>query len=200
MCKRILDEAEREAERLVAEAKSNATEILSVAEKRANETKEAELERMKKHIDNTLREGIAEKKVDYHRRIQAFKSELIDEIFKRARDELKEYVEKPAYIKTLNEIIVEAGMTLGGGELLVKLNEKDRKLISRDVLMQISKDIEKRTETETRLVLDEKPLVAIGGATVSAENQRAIMENTLETRLERAKEKASAELETILFK
>lgn len=200
MRRRILDEAERDAERLIAEARSNATEILNVARKRADETKEAELERMRKHIDSTLREGIAEKKVDYHRRMQTFKSELIADIFRRVRDGLKEYVEKPAYKQTLNEIIFEAGVTLGGGKLVVKLNEKDQKSMSQDILTQISKNIERSTKTETELVLDAKPLIGVGGATVSVENQRATMENTLEIRLERVKEKASAELEAILFK
>ena len=200
MRRRILSEAEREAESLVAVAKSNATEILNAAKKRANEMKEAELERMRKHMDETLRQDIAEKKVDYHRRIQAFKSELIDDIFRRVRNELKEYVEKPAYRQTLNGIIIEAGTALGGGELLVKLNEKDQKLISQDILTQISKDIEKRTKTETKLVLDQESIKAVGGATVSVANQRATMKNTLEIRLERIIEEAKAELETILFK
>jgi vacuolar-type H+-ATPase subunit E/Vma4 len=48
--------------------------------------------------------------------------------------------------------------------------------------------------------LDEESIKAVGGATVSVADQRATMENTLEIRLERIREEAKAELETILFK
>jgi V/A-type H+-transporting ATPase subunit E len=198
--RKILSDAEKEAERLRAEARDKATEILNAAKERAKELREAELERRKKHIDETFRQRIAETKVDYHRRIQSFKARLIDDTFDKAREQLQKYVKKPAYPEILNNLIIEAGATLGGGELLVKLNETDKKRMTKAILKKLSKEIEDRTKTKTRIVLDEKTVKAIGGAVVSTADQKATIDNTFEARLERIKEEAKPELETILFR
>ncbi len=162
--------------------------------------KEVELERIKKHIEETYRQSIAEKKVDYHRRVQAFKTELVDDTFKKAEEKLQEYVEKPAYQATLNNLIMEAGVALGGGELVVKLDEKNKKKMSKHVLEKLSREIQKLTNTETKIVVGEATIKTVGGAIISASNQKATVDNTFEARLERIKEEAKAELETILFK
>lgn len=198
--RKIISDGEKEADKIKAEAKEKSAEILKAARKRAKEMKEMELERIKKHIKETHRQTIAEKKVDYHRRIQVFKTELIDDTFKKAKEKLQKYAEKPAYEATLNNLIIEAGVALGGGELVVKLDEKDKKRMSKRVLEKLSKEIQKRTKTETKIVVGEATIKAVGGAIISTTKQRATVDNTFEARLERMKEEAKAELETILFK
>ena len=198
--RRIISEAEKRAQGIRAEAKDKAAQILTGAEERAKETKEAELERMKKHVDEAQRQDIAEKKVDYHRRAQTFKSELIDDMFNKVRENLQKYTEKSAYRQTLIDLIMEAGAALGGGELIVKVNEADKSKVSKGILAKTSKEIGERTNTETKIALDKNTINTIGGAVVSAANQKATVDNTFEARLERIKEEAKAELETILFK
>lgn len=198
--RRIISEAEKRAQEIRAEAKDKAARILTGAEERAKEIKEAELEKMKKHVDEARRQDIAEKKVDYHRRAQAFKSELIDDMFNKVRERLQKHTEKPAYRQTLIDLIIEAGVALGGGELIVKVNEADKNKVSKGTLEKISKEIGERNKTETKIALDKNTINAIGGAVVSAADQKATVDNTFEARLERIKEEAKAELETILFK
>lgn len=195
--RKIIRDAEKQAHRLEAEAKDKATEILNAAKERTKEMREAELERRKKYIDETIRQRIAETKVEHHRRIQALKSGLIEDTFNKLREQLQKYVEKQAYLETLNNLIIEAGVALGGGELLIKLNETDRERLSKE---KLERAIEDRTKTETRIVLDEKTVNVIGGAVVSTADETATIDNTFEARLERIKEEAKAELETILFR
>lgn len=197
---KILSDAEKEANRLTAEAKNKAEEIVNAARERAKEIREGELERRKKHIEETNRQRIAEAKVDYHRRLQTFKSGLIDDTFNKVREKLQKYVEDSAYMETLDYLIIEGATILNGGELSIKLNEADKKRVSKDALKRLSKEIKERTKAETRIVLDEYAVNAIGGAVISTADQKATIDNTLEARLEKIKKEAKTELETILFK
>jgi V/A-type H+-transporting ATPase subunit E len=197
--KKLLSDAEEEAQKIKAEAEETIQEIRNAAKERAEAIKEAELERMKEHVESTRRQDIAEKKVEHHRRIQTVKSKLIDDVFDKAKEKLQDYVGKSAYKDTLRELILEAGESLGGGDLLVRLNATDQQRMSKADLESLAKEIHDRTDTETRITLDENAIEAIGGAVVASADQKATVDNTWEARLERMKEQAKAELETILF-
>ncbi len=198
--RRILDDAEKEAQKLIAQADEKAEEILNTARERAKDIRDAELDRRKKHIEETNRQRIAETKVEHHRRLQTFKSGLIDDTFNEATERLKKYVEKPAYSETLTRLIIEGATALGGGDLLLKLNKADKKRVSKETLKRLADEISKATKIETTLVLNDEALKNIGGAVISTADQKATVDNTFEARLERIREEAKAEVETILFK
>ncbi|MFW6117418.1 MAG: V-type ATP synthase subunit E [Thermoproteota archaeon] len=198
--RKIINDAEEEAERIKAEAREKTAEILREAEERAEEMKKKELEKIRQHTEETRKQDIAEKKVDYHRRTQNFKSELIDDTFNEVREKLRDYVKKPAYQEILSELIIEAGNTLGGGNLVIKLNESDKKKMSEERMEKISQKITELTNTETEITVDEDTVNTIGGAVVTLSDQKATIDNTFEARLERIQETGKTELETILFK
>lgn len=198
--RKIISDAEEKAEKIKAEAREKATEILMEAEERAKEMKKKELEKIKRRIGETRKQDIAKKKVDYHQRVQNYKSELIDDTFDEVGEKLRDYVKKPAYQETLSNLIIEAGTTLGGGNLVIKLNDADKKKVSEDLLEKISEEITEHTHTETNITVDKDTVNTIGGAIVSLSDQKATIDNTFEVRLERIKETGKTELETILFK
>ena len=197
--RKLLSDAEEKAQRIRADAKEKITEIQSAAKERAEAIKEAELERMKEHIESTQRQDVAEKKVEHHRRIQTARSELIDDVFSKAEDRLRDYAGKSAYQDALRKLILEAGGSLGGGNLVVKLNTRDQKNMSTSDLKSLAEEIQDRTDTQTTIAFDKKAINTIGGAIVSSAEQKATVDNTFEARLERMKEQAKTELETILF-
>ncbi|MFW6110899.1 MAG: V-type ATP synthase subunit E [Thermoproteota archaeon] len=198
--KKIISDAKERAERMKGEAREKADKILQEAGERAEEMKERELEKIKQHTEETRKQDIAEKKVDYHRRVQNYKSELIEDTFNEVRNRLREYVENPVYKETLNDLIIEAGTTLGGGNLVIKLNERDKKEMSEDRLEEISERITEQTRTETDITVEEETVDTIGGSMVTLSDQKATIDNTLEARLERIKDTGKTEIETILFK
>lgn len=197
--RKIISDAEEKAEKIKAEAREKTEEILKEAEERAKEMKEKELEKIKQRTEETRQQDIAEKKVDYHRRVQNYKSELIDDTFDKVQEKLRDYVKKPAYQETLSDLIIEAGTTLGGGNLVIQLNEADKKRMSEDQLERISEEITEKTHTETEITVEEDTINTIGGAIVTLSDQKATIDNTFEARLERVKETGKPEVETILF-
>lgn len=198
--RKIISDSEKKAQELIEEAKDKAADILDSARKRAEEMKMSELEQIKKLVEDKSVQDLAEKKVAHHRRLQSYKSQTIDDVFDRVKDELQQYVKKPAYIETLRKLIVESGVALGGGRLSVTVNETDRKKMKKDLVKKLPKTIQDKANNKTEMILDEKSSRTIGGAVVSAVDQQASIDNTFEARLERVKEAAKAELEAILFK
>jgi vacuolar-type H+-ATPase subunit E/Vma4 len=198
--KKIISDAEDKSKELIEQARKKAEEILNAAKKRAEEMKKTELDQVKKHVEDSSKQDIAEKKVGYHRRLQTFKSQIIDGVFDKAKEELQRYVNRPDYRETLKNLIIESAVALGGGKLSIRLNETDKKKMSRVTLKKLSAVINEKTSTTTEAVLDESTARTIGGAIVYAVNQQASTDNTLEARLERIKEDSKAELEAILFK
>lgn len=185
---------------MIEQAKKKAEGVLDAVKRKAEELRNAKLEEIKEHVENSSKQDLAEKKVACHRQLQNLKSQIIDDVFKNANGELQQYVKNRAYLGTLSNLIIESGIALGGGKLRIGLNEPDRKRISRDLLKKLSLIISEKTGVSTEAVLDEKIVRAIGGVELSTTDQKASVDNTLEARLERIKEDAKAELEAILFK
>lgn len=197
--RRIIIDAEKKAQELIEEAKDKAADIVESAGKRAGEMKKLELEQIKQHVKERSMQDVAERKVAHHRRLQSFKSEIIEDVFEKAKDELREYVKKPAYLQILKQLITESAVVLGGGELSITVREEDKKQVARN-FRKLSKTIQERTGSKTNLVLDNDSLKVIGGVVVLAVDQRASIDNTFEARLDRIREDAEAELEAVLFK
>jgi V/A-type H+-transporting ATPase subunit E len=158
------------------------------------------LKQRKDYIEESNRQRIAEIKVENHIKMQNFKSRLIEKAFSEAKEKLQDYYQKEEYPEVLNKLIMQAGIILGGGELLVKLNKRDKDKMTPKNLKMLSEKISNKTKKETRLIIEKKGLNTIGGALISLKNQKASIDNTFETLLEENKEKAKTEIEKILFK
>lgn len=197
---RILRDAREKADRIIKEARNRAEEIIRKAKKNVEETKKIELKQRKEHIDQTSRERLAEEKIERHRRLQSFRSEMIEKVYDEALNRLRNYCEKPQYVETLKKLAVEAGIALRGGDLLILANERDQKRLTRKILDELSTSIERKTNKRTILNLAHKTINCIGGVVVSTVDERATVDNTLDARLKRLKEEIRTELEAILFR
>ncbi len=198
--KRIISEAEKTGQEIIEAAKSKAAKILDEAREKADEMKKSELEQIKEQLRSGSRRDLAEKKVTYHRLAQSQKSQIIDDVFEKARETLLQYAKSDAYLEILENLIAESAADLGGGKLCVSVNLADRKRTGDSSMKKLSKMVHEKTGKDTELVLNKESLRKAGGALVSTFDGQASVDNTFEARLERVKENATAELETILFK
>lgn len=198
--RKLLRDAEEEARRIVLEAEKRASEIVEEAKRGVEIKIESEYKSRADSFEQTKRERIAEERLEYNRRLQTYRSELLDSVFDEALKRLHSYCESDRYLETLKGFIVEAGVALGGGNLVVALNERDLKLVDERHLMEISKEIEKRADTKTSLKLSDTLIKSIGGAIISKADGSVTINNTMEERLKRFRERSRSEVETILFR
>lgn len=195
----IMSEAQDKADKIIQDAQAEVDQINSDATKNAEAEKNKILENGKKQSDMRYQQIISEAKMNARRAELGAKEEVIEAAFSKAFDELSQMASSgdEQYIKALANMIKEAGIEIGGGELIVKVKESDASTIS-SKFSSIINDIKAYTNVETTLTLGE-PVDIIGGAIVSTANGDVEVNNTIESRLDRNKKILRSEVASVLF-
>jgi V/A-type H+-transporting ATPase subunit E len=197
---KILRDAEDNAKKIISEAKKEAKKTSEQVKDEIKKVEETEKREIKERIEESKRKRIAEEKTEHIRRLQSYKTEIIESVFDKALQRLKEYSETKRYKQSLKRLIIEAGISIGGGDLIVSVNNRDRKTMNKRFLKQTAEKIKDKTNTETDLQLAKEPLNSLGGPVISKSKESATVDNTFEERLNRKKKQISGELENILFR
>ena len=97
----------------------------------------------------------------------------------------------------MENLIIEAGIILGGNKLEVVLNAQDSKISLK--LNKLTKKISARTKTEIKLKLSKEKIRTIGGAMLKTSDDKIIMDNTFEDILNQREKSLKAKISKILF-
>ena len=193
----IEEKAESEAEEILKEAKEKAEEKKSQGEEKAERKKARIIEKGKSRADTIEKRIIANARREARQDKLEAREEIIENVFEKAKDRLSKLREEEVYEETLRSLIINAGKTVGGGELEVSVLEGDKKRITDKE--NISKKIEKETDKKTSIEIKEGLKNGMGGALVSRKDGRVACDNTLKTRLERKKDELRTQIAEKLF-
>jgi V/A-type H+-transporting ATPase subunit E len=196
---RIIQDASQEAEQIIKGAKEKAQQILSEMEERVEETRQKRLDEGRKYAEEASERALADSQVEYRRLLSEERDRLFEEASQVALDQLREFSSKEQYLKKLQDLIVEAGIILGGGALEVSLNERDIPKLKKRALRRLAKRIQEETQTKTSLEVVDDVVDSLGGTVVSRKDENVSVDNTFEARLSRIKEEKRSEIYHILF-
>ncbi len=182
MVEDIISNAKNEAREFTKEAKQQTLEILEKGKIIAEREKEEIIEMKSKTITELEKQQIASINLQARREILQKKEEEITKTFTSAKEELKKFVSKPAYTKVLSSLIVEAGIAIGGGNLLVKARKADKAKLKE--LANLAKEVTKKSGTKSSLKLATETINSIGGVIVHLDDESITIDNTFEARLE----------------
>ena len=196
----IMSDANIKAETILAEAEKENQSILSEGKAQAAAEKEKILENAQKTAQMRYQQIISEAKMNSRRMELEAREEVIEEAFAKAEEKLKEIASSDAteYKASLEKVITEAGVEIGGGDLIVLVKESDAAKI-KGSLTSIEKSISDKTSTPTKLEMGES-ITTIGGAIVKTKNGEIEVNNTIEARMLRFKKSLRSEVAGILFK
>lgn len=194
---KILNDAKAEAERILSQAKAEAEALKEEARRRAASEVEAIVMKHREALEEEARRRVMEARIKAKERWLKEREDLINRAIERVKDRLASFVESPSYVKALESLIEEAAVAIGGGDLLVQLNERDSKLNLN--LDSIAKKVSAKIGVDTRLELSDTKAKCIGGAIVSTRDGSFIYDNTLESRLERQASAMRITASKILF-
>ena len=161
---------------------------------------------------------ISEAKMNARRAELGAKEEVIEEAFSKATEDLTNMANTndSEYVDALVEMIKEAAVEIGGGDLIVLLKEEDipkvqdkletivgliKSLIKREKpsdLSAIATEVSLETDVETTLEIGE-PIDTIGGAILRTRNGEIQVNNTIESRMLRFKKSLRSEVAKTLF-
>ena len=217
-----MSEAQAQADANIGEAQTKVDAILADGEKRAEASKVKIAEDAKKQAEMRYQQIISEAKMNARRAELGAKEEVIEEAFNKATDDLKNMANTndSKYVESLIEMIKEAAVEIGGGDLIVLLKEEDiekvqghldsiaalvKELIRERLtktksvnLDAIARDVSNETEIETTLEIGE-PIDTIGGAILRTRNGEIQVNNTIESRMLRFKKSLRSEVAKTLF-
>ena len=201
MIDRILQDARKDAESIIAEARKSAEITIErqkeLGRKEASEKVSSIINSAKNEV-NPVREAVL---TDARRRagwmILSEKERLLEGVMDEVKVEFRAFTKTERYVPWLKKVIIEAGTVLGGGKTQVALNEHDSTL--RLGLDTLSKEIEKRTGTRTDFELFKESINTLGGAIVRTVDGRVVVDNTFETILTHRERDLKPEIAKILF-
>ena len=214
----IMSDAQVKVDANISEAQAKVDAILADGEKRAEATKVKISEDAAKQAEMRYQQIISEAKMNARRAELGAKEEVIEEAFSKATEDLTNMANTndSEYVDALVEMIKEAAVEIGGGDLIVLLKEEDipkvqdklesivgliKSLIKREKpsdLSAIATEVSLETDVETTLEIGE-PIDTIGGAILRTRNGEIQVNNTIESRMLRFKKSLRSEVAKTLF-
>lgn len=214
----IMSDAQAKVDVNISEAQGKVEAILADGEKRAEATKVKISEDASKQADMRYQQIISEAKMNARRAELGAKEEVIEEAFSKATEDLTNMANTndQEYVDALIEMIKEAAVEIGGGDLIVLLKQEDipkvqdklesivgliKSLIKREKpsdLSAIATEVSNETAVETTLEIGE-PIDTIGGAILRTRNGEIQVNNTIESRMLRFKKSLRSEVAKTLF-
>jgi V/A-type H+-transporting ATPase subunit E len=176
---KILEDAKAEANKIISEAEEEKAKILEKAKEEAEKRKAEILKRGEKEAEMTKSRIISEAKLEAKKKLLEAKEGIIEMAINKLKEELVKLPEQPEYKDKLINLIKDGAVSLGGGELIVRLNSRDMELIEDSTLWNLEKEIESITKKVTVLKKGD-PVDIIGGCIIETADGLKSLDNSLE--------------------
>jgi vacuolar-type H+-ATPase subunit E/Vma4 len=174
----ILRDAQAEAEQIREEAKTKADAVRQRMQEQAEKERQTILERAKQEAERLRGQSIATAQLKARTVQLEHREKLLDKVFEAARQRIPSLQKRPDYGKIAGELLREALIQLNASSAEVHADEVTLKSLKKDVLDEISKEL--NAQLKMGDALEEGT-----GVVVDASDGRLHYDNTLETRLNR---------------
>jgi vacuolar-type H+-ATPase subunit E/Vma4 len=187
LLKSVEESAQEREQELRQKAQSNIQGISEDTRNQAAEIQQSLLAEAKKAATVEKNKRIYLTKGENKETLIKTKERIVSKAFHDAEQRLSGFRNDPKYPAVFNKLAREALESLGGEEFRIHIDKKDEHLIKR-----ILSDMNLTGE----IIPD---LQCSGGLVVSTRNESVKISNTLESRLERAKERKKLEVYTVMY-
>lgn len=174
----ILTEARDEAEQIKAEAREKAEAIRRRAQEQAEQERRAILDRAREDAERLRGQQVATAQLKARSLQLTSREQLLDRVFKTARERLAELQNRPDYEEIAAQLLREALVQLRVNKAQVRADKTTAHALKKGVLRELSKELNGQFESADEL--EEGT-----GIIVDAADGKLHYDNTLETRLER---------------
>ncbi len=193
----ILQDAKEQAKNILFEAKQEVAKILDQArseQERIFQAKQIELE---KEEEQKAQRELSKLRIKNKIKINNVKDQLLNEIFTKSLKRIQEWKDKKSeeYRSALNHQIIQGGISLEGGELMVKLAPEDVTLID---IKNLESEITNICGINTTIKISAPGSDAVDGGSIISKGFLAVR-NTIKARVDRKENVLRDEVHRILF-
>jgi vacuolar-type H+-ATPase subunit E/Vma4 len=168
-------------------AQAEAQKIRKDAEERTQSTRSAYLDEAARGVKLEKSKLISKAGADKRMALARLKDDLFQQVFARAAQQMALARNHPAYRESFKKMVHETMEELAGEEVTVHIDSRDEPLC-REILKEIQRNCGVVTD-----------LTTLGGLNATTAGERLMVFNTLESRLQRAKELMKSEIMSTLY-
>jgi len=168
-------------------AQAEALKIRKDAEERTQSTRSAYLEEAARGVKLEKSKFISKAGAEKRMALARVKDDLFQKVFTRAAQQMASARNNPAYRESFKNMVREAMEELAGQEVTVHIDPRDEPLC-REILKEIQRNCGVVTD-----------LTTLGGLNATTADERLMVFNTIESRLQRAKELMKSEVMSALY-
>jgi len=195
--KTIIDEAKAQAKKIVEDAEVAARQLTEEALESAQSNLTGWAARRKQMAQGTGDRILGKARNDAHMRVMNAKAAMIDEAIQQARKQFEKERSSAQYTKFLKNLIIDAGIQIGGGDLVLLARKEDQPVISK--ITGLGTAISKQTGQTTKVSVGKQAINAIGGVMVQNKEGNITVDYRVETLLSQVEVKYRNEIAKILF-
>lgn len=181
------ESAEERIRETMKKAYKQAEETIKHAEVEAEAIKKSYLENAARSIETEKNKLVYDVKTKNKMDITHIKDEMVQKAFLECRGQLASIRERSTYGQTLKKLIQEAFDELDAKEVRLHVDKRDEYLC-KQILSEMNKNSEIKAD-----------LMCAGGVNVSTTDEKVIVFNTIETRLDKATELLKFEIFSTIF-
>lgn len=174
----ILDEANADAQRILADARAKADTIRQRAHEQAAAERKEIMDRAFQESERLRGQSIATAQLRARTLQLEHREKLLDRVFAEARQDMPTVLKWTDYDGIAHRLLREALTHLGASEARLHTDAVTSKALTSDVLAQVSKEMNIQIEVA-------EPLVKVNGVLVETKDKHLQYENTLDDRLNR---------------
>jgi vacuolar-type H+-ATPase subunit E/Vma4 len=168
-------------------AKAEAEKIRKDAEEKAQGIRSAYLEEAIRGVKREKSKLIAKVGAEKRMALARVKDDLFQQVFTRTAQQMASARNHPGYRESFKKLVREAMDELAGEEIRMHIDPRDEPLC-REILGEMQRNCDVVTD-----------LTTLGGLNVTTADERLMVFNTLESRLQRAKEVLKPEIMSTLY-
>ncbi len=188
----IIGDAREEAEQILADARARAEDIHQQAETQADAERESILQRARQEAETLHSHAAAAAQLEAQTLKLKRREQLLERVFAAARRQLASAPEWPDYEQITRRLVREAVERLAVDEVLVRADERTRKVLRDEVLVDLGRELGVHLRTG-------EPLVQGTGVVLETPDGHRRYDNTLETRLARMQDALRASVYHVLI-
>lgn len=200
MIQEIEKKSEQKKNSILEEARETAEEKIEEAERKAEKERNRIIEKGKEKAETEKKRILARARQDGRKKELETREKIIEEVIEKVKEEISELIDdRDEYRDILIGLIEESAVYLGGGDLKVYVLDKDKDMLEKEVIKELSENISRKTDNDTSLDISADFPKSKTGVMVEKRGGNVSIDNTFEARLKRMKGSLRPKIAEILF-
>ncbi|MHA1199195.1 MAG: V-type ATP synthase subunit E [Candidatus Heimdallarchaeaceae archaeon] len=195
--KKIEENTEKLIKEIVADQKKSISEIKKETATKIDKVKAKLVDTAKTRADSDFKKEKAKHELDLKLKITKYRDELVKNFIVKAQEKIATVIGSAQYESSLENLVVEASITLKQPEIVVLYREEDKKILTSQFFDKVSKQL-KEHNLDTKLSLAKDHIKSMGGIKLVTADGKISIDNTYEKRIERSLENLKRELSLLL--